>query len=259
MLLGDACGKGHAGRSAGGARAGHARGRCRNRRRTPPGLSPSLNRTLCRRRMAERFVTLFYGVMTARPPVHLLQRRTLPADASNGSPRCAGCSVGGLPPGLFGDAQYDQESLYIDPGDTLVVFSDGIPEASSRNQQFGDARIQQIVTEHRDGTAAAILERLMSERARIYPRRPPARRHGRIRRQIPGLGNGGTMQIIQRQLDDVAVLDLKGAVHCGDGDRELEASINDLTNRGCVRLGDQPERGALTSTPCALGSSSPHR
>ena len=44
------------------------------------------------------------------------------------------------------------------------------------------------------------------------------------------------MQIIQRQLDNVAVLDLKGTVHCGDGDRELEAIVKDLTNRGCVRL-----------------------
>ena len=44
------------------------------------------------------------------------------------------------------------------------------------------------------------------------------------------------MQIIQRQLDNVTVLDLKGTVHCGDGDRELEAIVKDLTNRGCVQL-----------------------
>ena len=44
------------------------------------------------------------------------------------------------------------------------------------------------------------------------------------------------MQITQRLVDDVTVLDLKGTVHCGDGDRELEAIINDLTSRGCVRL-----------------------
>jgi anti-anti-sigma factor len=44
------------------------------------------------------------------------------------------------------------------------------------------------------------------------------------------------MQIIQRLVDDVTVLDLKGPIHCGDGDRALETIINDLTNRGCVRL-----------------------
>jgi len=44
------------------------------------------------------------------------------------------------------------------------------------------------------------------------------------------------MRIIQREREGVAVLDLKGTVHCGDDDRELEAIINDLTNRGCTRL-----------------------
>ena len=44
------------------------------------------------------------------------------------------------------------------------------------------------------------------------------------------------MQIIHRQLDDVAVLELKGTIHCGDGDRELEAIIKELTKRECVRL-----------------------
>lgn len=44
------------------------------------------------------------------------------------------------------------------------------------------------------------------------------------------------MQIIHRQLDDVAVLELKGTIHCDDGDRELETIIKELTKRECVRL-----------------------
>jgi len=44
------------------------------------------------------------------------------------------------------------------------------------------------------------------------------------------------MQAIQRQVEDVTVLEVKGAIHCGDGDREFEASITDLINRGCTRL-----------------------
>ena len=44
------------------------------------------------------------------------------------------------------------------------------------------------------------------------------------------------MQAIQRQVENVTVLELKGAVNCGDGDREFESSIADLIARGCVRL-----------------------
>ncbi|HXW07461.1 MAG TPA: STAS domain-containing protein [Vicinamibacterales bacterium] len=44
------------------------------------------------------------------------------------------------------------------------------------------------------------------------------------------------MDITLRQRDEITILDLKGTVHCGDGDRELEAVITDLTIRGCTSL-----------------------
>src|SRR5687767_6577271 len=46
----------------------------------------------------------------------------------------------------------------------------------------------------------------------------------------------GIMQIIQRQHGDVTVLELTGMLHCGSGDRELEAVIRQLTARECYRL-----------------------
>lgn len=44
------------------------------------------------------------------------------------------------------------------------------------------------------------------------------------------------MQIIQRLREDVAVLELKGPLHCGNGDRDLEEVIRDLTSQGFVRV-----------------------
>ena len=161
LLLGDACGKG----TAAALQAALVQGMLASDVEPGTGAAQAvarLNRTLCRRNLADRFVTLFYGVMTGDHWfTYCNAGHCRPILVRQSSVRRL--SVGGLPPGLFSDAQYDQESLYIEAGDTLVVFSDGVPEASSRNQQFGDARIQQIVTEHRDGTASAILERLMSE------------------------------------------------------------------------------------------------
>jgi sigma-B regulation protein RsbU (phosphoserine phosphatase) len=160
VLLGDACGKG----TPAALQAALVQGILAADVETGTGAArvvSQLNRTLCRRGMAERFVTLFYGVMTS-------DHRFTYCNAGHCRPMLVKqssvrrLSVGGLPPGLFGDARYDEESLYIDAGDTLVVFSDGVSDASNRNQQFGDARIQQIVMEHREGTASAILERVMS-------------------------------------------------------------------------------------------------
>jgi len=160
ILLGDVCGKG----TAAALQAALVQGMLAAELETgagPATVVAQLNRTLCRRGTGERFVTLFYGVMTRDDRLtycnagHCRPMLVTPSEVRR-------LSVGGLPPGLFAQAQYQEESLEIGAGDTLVVFSDGISEATSRNQQFGDARIQQIVTTHTGGTVSAILERLMS-------------------------------------------------------------------------------------------------
>ncbi len=108
-------------------------------------LVAHLNRTLCRLRMAERFVTLFYGVMTRD---HLFTYcnacHCRPMLLTDSSVRLL--TVGGVPPVLFDYALYEEQSVHIDTGDTLVFFTDFISEASSIDQQFGDSLIQQIVT-----------------------------------------------------------------------------------------------------------------
>src|SRR5262249_9910266 len=119
-----------------------------------------LNRALCRRGMAERFVTLFYGVVTHDHRFTYCNAghcRPMLVDQSSVRRLC----VGGVPAGLFGDAVYQEESLRIETGATLVVFTDGVSEAARLDQQFGDARILEIVTAHCDQSAPAILDRLM--------------------------------------------------------------------------------------------------
>lgn len=44
------------------------------------------------------------------------------------------------------------------------------------------------------------------------------------------------MQIVQRLQEDVTVLELKGPLDYGTGDRDLQKVIDDLARRGCVRV-----------------------
>lgn len=55
---------------------------------------------------------------TGLPPI-VLQRRGRPI---------AAVAATGLPPGLFDDASYDVETLAIEPGDRIVMISDGLSE-----------------------------------------------------------------------------------------------------------------------------------
>ena len=44
------------------------------------------------------------------------------------------------------------------------------------------------------------------------------------------------MHTRQRQLADVAVVEIEDTIHCGEGEDELERILKDLAGRGCVRL-----------------------
>jgi len=68
---------------------------------------------------------------------------------------------GGIPVGLIGEAVYEEAHLGLEPGDVLVLFSDGISESSNeQGEEFGVARVVEVVRRHREQCAAALRDRL---------------------------------------------------------------------------------------------------
>jgi len=64
---------------------------------------------------------------------------------------------GGLAFGLFEWASYDYGRVQLEPGDALVVFSDGVSETDSPDgEEFGPDRIGAIVRRERHAAAAGI-------------------------------------------------------------------------------------------------------
>jgi sigma-B regulation protein RsbU (phosphoserine phosphatase) len=133
----------------------------------PAKLMAHLNRALCRRLIPNRFVTMFCAILTSENRLTYCNAGQCRPILLNG--QCLQrLSTGGCPLGVFPNASYEEESMTISAGDTLVVFSDGVSEAAAvsgeRNEQFGDARILEIVREVNgaDGAAPAILNRLLA-------------------------------------------------------------------------------------------------
>ena len=64
-----------------------------------------------------------------------------------------------MPPGLsFGETE-----LHLAPGDTLVLFSDGVPEAQNIfDEEFGEARLLEVLREAADEPAAVVIDRLLA-------------------------------------------------------------------------------------------------
>jgi serine phosphatase RsbU (regulator of sigma subunit) len=70
---------------------------------------------------------------------------------------------GGLPLGLMGFAEYEVGHVNLDPGDVLVVYSDGVTEANNLNEdEFGMDRLQEVVQKHVAQSASRIRDRVES-------------------------------------------------------------------------------------------------
>ena len=60
--------------------------------------------------------------------------------------------TGGLICGLFEHATYEEETVQLQPGDVLLIFSDGISEAlNAAGDEFGDDRILECLQQHAQG------------------------------------------------------------------------------------------------------------
>ncbi len=70
---------------------------------------------------------------------------------------------GGLVLGLFPQAQYEEETLQLVPGDVILVFSDGVSEAIDvAGEEFGDDRIISCIQSHLHLDPQPLLDRLLA-------------------------------------------------------------------------------------------------
>jgi sigma-B regulation protein RsbU (phosphoserine phosphatase) len=76
--------------------------------------------------------------------------------------------TGGTVLGLFADNQYEEGRVQLEPGDLIVLFSDGLPEANDpAGNEFGDDRIETLVKASATLAPSALLERMLEEVTRF--------------------------------------------------------------------------------------------
>ncbi len=116
-------------------------------RSAPSDFVRQINRRLCHQNLVqdqEGFITLIYGVLengvlrwtSAGHCMPMLQNTETGVTVEAGDP----IRDGGLPLGIYEDAEYDTITTEIPPGHRLVVYTDGIVEAmcnGSEHRQFG--------------------------------------------------------------------------------------------------------------------------
>jgi serine phosphatase RsbU (regulator of sigma subunit) len=128
-----------------------------------------VNRGLTRRAVEAKYATLFHATLSATGVLTY-------CNAGHNPPILFGTSglrrlqSGSMPVGFFESAPYDDETQRLDPGDVLVVYSDGVTEALDVDgQEFGEERLVELLQQHHHEEATAILDRII-ERVQTFSR-----------------------------------------------------------------------------------------
>jgi len=122
------------------------------------------------------FVSAFYGVIdpgagivtyanAGHNPPYLLR--------NHGSASTAALTQTGMVLGVLDDVEWESVTIAMQPGDMLVIYSDGVSDAlNEADEFFGEERLRALVEQHRSASAQQMLDAIVETQRRFVGRRP---------------------------------------------------------------------------------------
>jgi serine phosphatase RsbU (regulator of sigma subunit) len=163
LLLGDVSGKGVPAALLAGVVQGAIR--VRDWHSSPASheeAARDLNELLLERASGDRYTTLFwcyYDQLAQR--LYYINAGHCPPLLVRRNSSIVALDEGGTVLGLIPGATYRQASVPIEPGDLLIIFSDGVVEAANeREEEFGEHRLGQILQQNFDQDVDNLRERI---------------------------------------------------------------------------------------------------
>jgi sigma-B regulation protein RsbU (phosphoserine phosphatase) len=127
-----------------------------------------LNELVCERKIEGRFMTLCFASWQGA------RRRLRIANAGQSQPllwkngRCERLNLVGFPLGLYEDVTYDEWAVTLDPGDILLLYSDGVVESlNDDGEQFGAERLARLIAESSSLSATELADRILESTYRF--------------------------------------------------------------------------------------------
>ena len=113
----------------------------------PARVFNHVNRFLCGHAEVGRYATMFFGILDDEGHLEFINAgHPSPFLIRHGAAQ-EPFSEGSYPVGLVPEAEYTASRLKLEPGDTLVLFSDGVTEAMDPDEQlFGITRLREVLT-----------------------------------------------------------------------------------------------------------------
>ena len=123
------------------------------------GVFSRVNQYLCERSGDDRYATVFYGVLDKRGRFEYVNAGHVPPLIRRRSGTIEGLCSANFPVGMFPDIEYQTASINIEAGEFLVIYTDGVSEASNiRSELFEETRLRRIIEEFKGQTVDELAE-----------------------------------------------------------------------------------------------------
>ncbi len=124
------------------------------------------NNLLCNESVSSMFVTVFYGIMNMKtgeleygnaghnPPYILKKDGTIEIVPSTGD----------IILGVFEDQAYKSKTISMNPGDGILLFTDGVTEAFNRaDEEYGEERLEKLLLTMKDFSTDKIVNTIIED------------------------------------------------------------------------------------------------
>jgi sigma-B regulation protein RsbU (phosphoserine phosphatase) len=127
-----------------------------------PELFARVNTLLYERTPNEMYATFFYGVLSISGEVTFVNAGHVPPLVLR-SHGIEHLHDGSLPLGMFEHAPFEVAHTRLDPGDQLVVFSDGVTEARNNSGDlFGEERLELLLHQFADASPTEVCRKIVA-------------------------------------------------------------------------------------------------
>ena len=130
------------------------------------------NRLFCESTLSTHYATMVFGKANKAGNIEIcIAGHNPPLLIKNGNVDILNAT--GVPVGLFSQSEYELVNINLQKGNSLILYTDGLTEASVNEVEYGEDRLREQLMKASDGSAKSIIDTILVDHKSFLKNSPP--------------------------------------------------------------------------------------